>query len=93
VSMLIPPSVRVSRQPDEPILDYLWRIYTEEQIGSFRIAKRLNEEGIPTRRGLGPWTYNSVESALKVCRSQPGHDYFLPKSASWRSHWYGLPQP
>ncbi|MCY3646468.1 MAG: recombinase family protein [Chloroflexi bacterium] len=56
---------RLEIVPDEAVVvQYIFRLYLEEGLGIRRIAGRLNEEGIPTRRG-GRWSMVSVRDILR----------------------------
>lgn len=56
---------RLEIVPDEAVVvQYIFRLYLEEDFGIRRIAGRLNEEGIPTRRG-GRWSMVSVRDILR----------------------------
>jgi DNA invertase Pin-like site-specific DNA recombinase len=56
---------RLEIVPDEAVVvQYIFRLYLEEGLGIRRIAGRLNEENIPTRRG-GRWSMVSVRDILR----------------------------
>ncbi len=56
---------RLEIVPDEAVVvQYIFRLYLEEGLGIRRIAGRLNEEGIATRRG-GHWSMVSVRDILR----------------------------
>lgn len=56
---------RLEIVPDEAVVvQYIFRLYLEEDLGIRRIAGRLNEENIPTRRG-GQWSMVSVRDILR----------------------------
>ena len=56
---------RLEIVPDEGVVvQYIFRLALEEGMGVRRIAGRLNEEGIPTRRG-GRWSMVSVRDVLR----------------------------
>ena len=48
---------------EEPIVRYIYRLYTDERIGSRAIAKRLNDNGHRTAAG-GPWSGHQVIRVL-----------------------------
>ncbi len=56
---------RLQIVPDEAVVvQYIFRLYLEEGLGIRRIAGRLNEDNIPTRRG-GRWSMVSVRDILR----------------------------
>ena len=56
---------RLEIVPDEAVVvQYLFRLSLEEEMGIRRIAGRLNEDGIRTRRG-GRWSMVSVRDILR----------------------------
>ncbi len=56
---------RLEIVPDEAVVvQYIFRLYVDEGLGIRRIAGRLNEENIPTRRG-GRWSMVSVRDILR----------------------------
>ncbi|HCU99991.1 MAG TPA: hypothetical protein DGL25_02225, partial [Dehalococcoidia bacterium] len=56
---------RLEIVPDEAVVvQYIFRLYLDEALGIRRIAGRLNEENIPTRRG-GQWSMVSVRDILR----------------------------
>ena len=56
---------RLEIVPDEAVVvQYIFRLYLEEEMGIRRIAGRLNEENINTRRG-GRWSMVSVRDILR----------------------------
>ena len=56
---------RLEIVPDEAVVvQYIFRLYLEEDLGIRRIAGRLNADGIQTRRG-GRWSMVSVRDILR----------------------------
>ncbi|MCY3882787.1 MAG: recombinase family protein [Chloroflexi bacterium] len=56
---------RLEIVPDEAVVvQYIFRLYLGEGLGIRRIAGRLNEDNIPTRRG-GRWSMVSVRDILR----------------------------
>jgi DNA invertase Pin-like site-specific DNA recombinase len=56
---------RLELVPDEAVVvRYIFRLYLQEQIGIRLIARRLNEEGLKTRRG-GNWSMVSIRDILR----------------------------
>ena len=56
---------RLEIVPDEAVVvQYIFRLYLEEDLGIRRIAGRLNEDGILTRRG-GNWSMVSLRDILR----------------------------
>lgn len=56
---------RLEIVPDEAVVvQYIFRLYLEEGLGIRRIAGRLNDDNIPTRRG-GRWSMVSVRDILR----------------------------
>ncbi len=56
---------RLEIVPDEAVVvQYIFRLYLDEEMGIRRIAGRLNEETIPTRQG-GRWSMVSVRDILR----------------------------
>jgi site-specific DNA recombinase len=56
---------RLELVPEEAVVvRYMFRLYLQEGLGIRRIARRLNEEGIKTRRG-GNWSMVSIRDILR----------------------------
>jgi site-specific DNA recombinase len=56
---------RLELVPEEAVVvRYIFRLYLQEQIGIRLIARRLNEEGLRTRRG-GNWSMVSIRDILR----------------------------
>ena len=59
------PRRRLELVPEEAVVvQYIYRLYLNEDLGIRRIAGRLNEEGIKTRRG-GRWSMVTVRDILR----------------------------
>lgn len=66
------PRRRLELVPEEAVVvRYIFRLYLGENLGIRKIAGRLNEEGIPTRRG-GRWSMVTVRDILRN-RAYLGH--------------------
>ena len=56
---------RLELVPEEAVVvRYIYRLYLQEQMGIRLIARRLNEEGLKTRRG-GNWSMVSIRDILR----------------------------
>jgi DNA invertase Pin-like site-specific DNA recombinase len=56
---------RLQVVPEEgPVVRYIFRLYLKDGLGIRRIARRLNEEGLRTRRG-GLWSMVAVRDILR----------------------------
>ena len=56
---------RLELVPEEAVVvRYIFRLYLQEQMGIRLIARRLNEEGLKTRRG-GNWSMVSIRDILR----------------------------
>jgi DNA invertase Pin-like site-specific DNA recombinase len=56
---------RLELVPEEAVvIRYIYRLYLQEEMGIRLIARRLNEEGIRTRRG-GNWSMVSIRDILR----------------------------
>ena len=47
------------------IVREIYRLYTEELISIGEITRRLNGQGVPTRKGISPWERSTVWAALR----------------------------
>ncbi|WP_322817960.1 recombinase family protein [Tepidiforma sp.] len=66
------PRRRLELVPEEAVVvRYIFRLYLSENLGVRKIAGRLNDEGIPTRRG-GRWSMVTVRDILRN-RAYLGH--------------------
>ncbi|GIW13987.1 MAG: hypothetical protein KatS3mg062_1426 [Tepidiforma sp.] len=66
------PRRRLELVPEEAVVvRYIFRLYLSENLGIRKIAGRLNDEGIPTRRG-GRWSMVTVRDILRN-RAYLGH--------------------
>jgi site-specific DNA recombinase len=66
------PRRRLELVPEEAVVvRYIFRLYLSENLGVRKIAARLNDEGIPTRRG-GRWSMVTVRDILRN-RAYLGH--------------------
>jgi hypothetical protein len=52
----------------------IFRMYADDGLGTNRIARQLNNEGIPGRRG-GPWNYGTISYMLRN-EKYVGHNVF-----------------
>lgn len=56
---------RLELVPEEAVVvRYIYRLYLQENLGIRLIARRLNEEGLKTRRGT-PWSMVSIRDILR----------------------------
>ena len=59
------PKRRLEVIPEESsMVRYIFRLYLKDGLGIRRIARRLNEDGLSTRRG-GPWSMVTVRDILR----------------------------
>ncbi len=63
------------------VVEQIFRWYTEDGLTTWQIAKRLNEEGVPSPRG-GTWHHSVVENLLRN-RSYTGEGYY---NRSYKDH-------
>jgi site-specific DNA recombinase len=52
-------------EAEATIVREIYRLYTEELISLGEIARRLNTQGFPTRKGLSPWERSTIRGILR----------------------------